>query len=139
MIRKIVVWPLCLLFVAGMVMGGYGSVICVNNGGQFSVELNCQTNCCNYAETCEVFSSNDQTDTHDHCTNCNDTPFFEFTWAKRLSNNNTRDLTNIKLTYSIISYQPATAGIKGQINHYLYQPPCDKFSSLLTTTAILLC
>lgn len=77
LIKTYMTWPLCLFFVAGLVLGGYGSVLCVGDDGLLKVESVCQP-CFNDAG--EVCSSEPAGSGHEHqndCLNCSDLPLHQ--------------------------------------------------------------
>ena len=69
---KLLTWPLCLLFIAGIALGKRGGALCVGDNGHFKVESVCQSCCGNPDEACFLVEANPAHDHHDDCANCTD-------------------------------------------------------------------
>ena len=72
--KTYLIWPLCLLFVAGLTIGGNGSVVCVGDDGLVKVESVCEPCVDEAGEACRVEQVDVEHDHQDECVNCTDLP-----------------------------------------------------------------
>ena len=73
-IRTYLTGPLCLLFVAGLILGGNGSVLCVGDDGFLKVEPVCQPCVSDSGEICKLSQPDAGHDHQDECASCTDLP-----------------------------------------------------------------
>lgn len=83
LIKRSLTWPLCLLFVAGLVLGGNGSVLCVGDDGLLKVEPVCQPCSTELGEACDLEVADSGHDHQDYCDNCTDLHLYQNSLSPR--------------------------------------------------------
>jgi len=73
-IRAYIIWPLCLLFLGGLVLGNSGNVLCVSDGGHIKVESVCQSDPGDFEEVQILEHRSDVYEHHASCDDCTDVP-----------------------------------------------------------------
>lgn len=87
-IRKIVIWPLCFLFLAGFIATGDSKILCIGDDGHLEIETICLPCCGDEDKDCETEKSNDKHEEHGDCSNCSDVELDNSLWLKRVHNIN---------------------------------------------------
>ena len=81
--RKSMLWPLCLVFLAGLCFGGPRYILCVGDHGHTEFETICLPSCSEATDGCGAQTTDDCRDEHDDCSNCSDLELDGPLWSKR--------------------------------------------------------
>lgn len=87
-LRKIIVWPMCLIFLIGMIFAGDSNVLCIGDNGHIKFETFCLP-CCDEADV----PGEIQNEPGD-CSDCSHVELSGPLWSKRIQNIDPYHLTN---------------------------------------------
>jgi hypothetical protein len=138
--RKIIVWPLGLLFFIGLAVSGQGQILCIGGDGHIEFELYCLPCCGEVEETCQIEPPDDLHNKHSECSGCSDLELDRTLWRNRARIVIVDNLTvSTLLRHAIIQVDQFFEDNSNQIAaiYNLAFSQCP--SSLPITTAILRC
>ena len=80
---RIVIWSLCLLFVARLAFGSFGGVLCIADSGHVKVESACRPCIADAANSCIVAQPVTQHEHDNDCASCLDLPLLQDVLSQR--------------------------------------------------------
>ena len=83
-LQKILVWPICLIFLIGIVLAGNYNVLCIDDKGYGKFETFCIPCCDETEKNCESVHAKESHDESDACSNCSDIEIDGQFWVKRI-------------------------------------------------------
>ena len=66
-IKRMLIWPICLIFLLSLTLSGSGQVLCVGEDGQIKIETYCLPCCDDVEEACGLDLPEDLHDDHNGC------------------------------------------------------------------------
>jgi len=98
-LQKIIVLPICLIFLIGTIFTGNSSVLCFGDTGQIKFEIACLPGCGEIEQPDESAGSCELDEVpHSGCSgcsdDCSDVEYNNSLWSKRVQNNHIKLLAN---------------------------------------------
>ncbi|NIR67859.1 MAG: hypothetical protein GWO10_29790 [candidate division Zixibacteria bacterium] len=84
--QKIVIWPVCLIFLFGLFFVGNGAVLCIGDDGHIEFETFCIPGCDEANEISEIDFFIGLQSEHIDCSNCTDIDLDSPLWSRRDQN-----------------------------------------------------
>jgi hypothetical protein len=132
--RKIIVWPMCLVFLTGIIFSGNANILCIGDNGYIKLETFCQARC-DEADTPSE-SHNELAE----CSDCSDIDFNSPIWLKRNQILYSKDLINLVSPFNNdvdLTCESSENTISHNIKHHLIYGQSPPYYSLMT--AVLRC
>lgn len=90
--QKIIIWPMCLIFLIGITFAGDRNVLCIGDNGLVKFEALCLP-CCGEAEkTGEADLPGKLHNESDEYSNCSDIDLYGLLWSKRFQKTDSNQL-----------------------------------------------
>lgn len=103
-LRKIIVWPMCLIFLIGMIFAGNSKVLCIGDNGHIKFETFYLPCCGEAEEICEINIPDDLHTEHSHCSNCSHVELNGPLWSKRIQKTDSNQLGQFASKLTINAY-----------------------------------
>ena len=136
---KILAWPICLIFLIGIIFAGNNNILCMGDNGSVLVETFCPP-CCDQAEkTCKGNMPDELHNEPCEYSNCSDVEINGPFWSKRIQITDSNQLNAFASKLTISTYfSPISIGEDNLqiLKYYLaygQSPPIYSIISLSTT------